>query len=92
MGLRSDSGLEKLHNVVEEAVIRVGFPPEDRPFRPHLTLARFAGRVSTDRLAAALRQIEELDPVAVPVSRVSLFESVLGPGGARYRVVEEFAL
>lgn len=70
----------------------VGWELDDRPFRPHLTLARSdglaAGSVVADRLAAALgaRSVPFL------VDRVTLFESVTGGGPARYVPVSDVEL
>jgi len=92
LGVEGDERLVRLQNVVEEAVVRAGFLSEARPFRPHLTLARFTGRISPGRVDSALATIREMEPETVAVSRVTLFESVLGAGGARYRVIEEYTL
>ncbi|ULL14223.1 RNA 2',3'-cyclic phosphodiesterase [Paenibacillus sp. H1-7] len=41
MGVRGDmNALAALHAKVETAVAPLGFAPEDRPFRPHITMAR----------------------------------------------------
>ena len=47
--------LGRLQRRVDEALARLGFPPERRPFRPHLTLGRVQGSVST----ATRREIGE---------------------------------
>ena len=39
--------LGRLQRRVDEAMARLGFPPERRPFRPHLTLGRVQRSVST---------------------------------------------
>lgn len=39
-GVVSDPALELLHHAVEQAFGPLGFPPEGRPFRPHVTLGR----------------------------------------------------
>ena len=36
--------LRGLHGAIEREARSLGLPPETRPFRPHLTLARFRGR------------------------------------------------
>jgi 2'-5' RNA ligase len=66
--------------------------PDERPFRPHVTLARPKDawpRPACEQFrAAAQRQFG----APFRAQRAVLFESQLGPGGARYRVVEAFAL
>jgi 2'-5' RNA ligase len=81
--------LTALANAVEEAVEAAGFPPEDRPFRPHLTLSRIRPHQDVTAL------VENSPPLGVPmpVDRVVVYRSHLGGrGGPRYEVVEEFPL
>jgi len=60
-----------------------GIPPDDRPFRPHITLARKAPRLPARHA---------VDPVSWPVRRFVLVESRLEPQGAVYSVVREWPL
>jgi len=78
---------------VEAALAPLGFAPEERPFRPHLTLARFEnarGGALPEVVRAALES--SLAGAPFPVDAVSLFESVLGRGGARYEAHRTCAL
>ncbi len=89
VGVDGDGGaLEALAGRVDEALGDAGFPPEDRPFRPHLTISRM--RPEED-LRGVLGEAGALD-VAMAVDRVTVFQSRLGRGGAQYRVVAEFPL
>jgi 2'-5' RNA ligase len=64
----------------------VGFEVEGKPFRPHITLARVRSALETDRRKLLARTAKKVDFTAsVPVSELTLFESVLAPGGSRYR-------
>jgi len=70
------------------AVESIGFVPEDRPFHPHVTLARcepFWPRDAAEKFATAF-------PGAVGQPWLAdhgvLFESKLSPKGPRYRAVE----
>jgi 2'-5' RNA ligase len=80
--------LEALAEAVETAVVAAGFPAEDRPFRPHLTLSR----VRPHQDVGALLSTAETDGVSMPVTRVVVCRSHLGRGGARYEEIEEFPL
>jgi 2'-5' RNA ligase len=78
--------LSALAGSVEAAVEPLGFEPEGRPFRGHLTLARFP---KPQRI--------ELPSVVVPPNRfavgeVTLFQSRLHPKGARYTPLERLPL
>lgn len=62
----------------------LGWPPEPRPFTPHVTL----GRSRQPRGSVALREWflahPDPPPVELWVDEVVLYESRLGPGGATY--------
>jgi 2'-5' RNA ligase len=81
------AGLDDLAAAVVEATGRLGRPPEDRPFRGHLTLARLSpsARGSARRLAGEIVGC----PVSArfAVSDVWLVRSHLGRAGARYEDV-----
>ena len=71
---------------VERGVVAAGFPAEERPFRPHLTLARVKGRApATDGIAS---------PACEPsdAREVVLMQSELHPQGARYTPLERVPL
>lgn len=79
-------GLEPLADAIDRAVLRLGFPPDEKRFVPHLTVGRVReGRA--DHVAAALLDVREVARFT-PTS-VTLYESHQGPEGARYEVVRE---
>lgn len=65
---------------LEFALAPLGFTPEKRAFRPHLTLARFKNpaRVQDDVFKY------NPEPVSFEVTQITLFQSRLQPGGAVY--------
>ena len=75
---------------VEQALLQIGFPREQRPFRPHLTL----GRIKTSRgligLARALEKGEEYTAGRFVASGLSLIQSELTPRGAVYTKLKWF--
>ena len=86
--------LEALVRAVNAALAVVGFEPERRPFRPHLTLGRVRDEVSTRQRAEIEVAVGKMD---VPSSswrttQVSLMRSKLQPGGANYEVLATFPL
>jgi 2'-5' RNA ligase len=93
VGLVQPGGeLEKLQSVVEralEATALAGVKPEGRPFRPHLTMARFGEGRPDPALAAALATRRDRTWGRFTVSSICLFQSLLGPGGATYRKLKE---
>lgn len=86
--------LERMAHAVSVELVRLGWPPEGRPFRAHLTVAR------TDAIPHAIgaRVAEELAKQTAgwtstfPADRIVLFESRLGGGPARYTALHEAVL
>lgn len=84
--------LRGLARSLDEELDGLGWRIEDRPFRPHLTLARADGRREGPRAARLL--VEQARPLELRfvVDRVVLFESVTGGGPARYLPLREARL
>jgi len=73
---------------LEAALRPLGWPPEDRPFRAHLTL----GRVKDERAAQGVEWSINVPALDVPVTAVHLIESQLRPDGSVYTVRHSSAL
>lgn len=70
--------------VVEEAFAAEGFPREERPFSPHLTLARVRDPEAGRRLARVLPTVPAEPFGVIRVTALVLFQSDLTPRGAEY--------
>lgn len=71
-----------LKSNLDKALSPLGRPPEDRPFRAHLTL----GRVKDERAVKGVDWSVEVAPLPVPVTAIRLIESRLRPDGPVYTV------
>jgi len=86
-GVEGPAGLGALQATVDAATREIGFPSEERPFSPHLTLGRVNEWISPVQ-ADAIRQ--KMDGAkdrlfgGVTARQVTIFESTLKPGGAVY--------
>jgi 2'-5' RNA ligase len=63
----------------------LGFPPEDRPFSPHLTLGR--SRNGAPGLAGALAALSDAEGASWRAAELVLFRSHLSPSGPRYEAL-----
>ena len=70
----------------------IGFTPEERPFRPHLTLGRIRSPKGLTGLAKVLEKGEEYAAGRFIASGLSLFQSELTPRGAVYTRLKWFPL
>jgi|SRR5687768_10847953 2'-5' RNA ligase len=86
--------LEALVRAVNAALAVVGFEPERRPFRPHLTLGRVKDEISTRHRAEIEVAVGKstVPPVSWRTAQVSLMRSRLTTAGATYEVIATFPL
>lgn len=79
--------LARLAEAVEDACVQAGFPVTDKPFKPHLTIARAKDAHVDMRMPDQKVSWQS----GMNVSGFTLIESKLTPGGAVYRPVREFS-
>jgi 2'-5' RNA ligase len=77
--------LSGLQAAVEESLVRIGIEREDRPFKPHLTLARIKYIRSKEAWLRALDQVKNITLPGFEVKAVSVMKSELKRTGAEYR-------
>jgi 2'-5' RNA ligase len=80
-----DTGaLAEVQRAVAEALAPLGFPPEDRPFKAHVTLARARDQGGDAGLAACAEALASRDLGEARIDEVIVFRSDLSPAGPRY--------
>lgn len=81
IGLSPSSPLARLQAEVEEAVQLAGIPPENRPFSPHITLARLRD-APAGAISALLARTREFHTDPFTAGEFRLYSSTLTPKGA----------
>jgi 2'-5' RNA ligase len=84
--------LSALQREIESTTAGFGFPPEGRPFNPHLTLGRVRSSEGKGALARTLEEKAAVDLGAFRPEHVTLFRSDLRAEGAVYTRIKEFHL
>ena len=107
IGIEAGPQLAELAEKIDMAVAELGISREDRPYSPHLTLARAgAGRRSGSPkwrkgdgpntafavLEKRLAAMGELDFGAMTAHEFILYQSQLSPGGSKYTKLQRFPL
>lgn len=85
--------LQALATRIEAAVRTAGLPPEDRPLRVHLTLARLGRDLGTEErraVAEAARRLDAPPPLPFHAREVLLVRSTLGNPRPVYEVLARF--
>lgn len=77
-----DSALARLKANLDEALRPLGWEPEQRPFRAHLTL----GRVKDSQKVRNVSWAADVPALSFPVASVHLIQSDLRPSGPIYTV------
>jgi 2'-5' RNA ligase len=90
VGIEASPNLKTLAASIEEATKTFGIPREQRPFSPHLTLARFEPPRLPQQLRAEIQENGGRDFGSLQTNQFHLMESKLKPSGAEYTTVESF--
>jgi len=89
VGVVASEQLRTLKARIDRAVSRVGLPPDNRKFAPHVTVARLRD-APHEWLASYIASHSLLRLPPFLVDRFQLFSSVRSERGSKYRVEQEF--
>ncbi|MFZ5912254.1 MAG: RNA 2',3'-cyclic phosphodiesterase [Chloroflexota bacterium] len=87
IGIQAPAALEALQHGIEAATARMGYPTENRPFSPHLTIGRVkqtTGPADAQKIRVALEGTNIGALGNGKVEAVHLFKSDLKPTGSVY--------
>ncbi|MEO0131770.1 MAG: RNA 2',3'-cyclic phosphodiesterase [candidate division WOR-3 bacterium] len=80
-------------NKLEEALMTIGYKPEERKFHPHLTIGRIKVPLTGPNKEKFLKILEtNYQSEVFPINNVILFKSTLTPSGPIYEIIKEFPL
>lgn len=89
-GMEASPNLIALASEIDRATEKLGVPREQRPFSPHLTLARFEPPGLPEKLREAISQNPAREFGSLRASEFHLIESKLKPSGAEYTTLQTF--
>ena len=107
IGIQAVPQLTALAESIDMAVAELGIPREDRPYSPHLTLARAGARRSSGSpkhqkgdgpnatftvLEKRLSAMREIDFGTMTAREFILYQSQLSAGGSKYTKLQRFPL
>lgn len=84
--------LQEVYRTIEQALVPLGIPKEDRPFHPHLTLGRNKLKEVNEPLYRLLTHWSKGGSEPFVVQEVILFKSDLKPQGPVYTKLGVFPL
>jgi len=105
IGIHAGPQLAGLAEAIDMSTAELGIPREDRPYSPHLTLARAGGRSGAPKrqkgdgpntifavLDKRLAAMRELDFGTMTAREFILYQSQLSPSGSKYTKLQSFPL
>ena len=91
-GIRDAEPLVRIADTLSHGLAPLGFKPEPRRYRPHLTLARVKQRLADDRLKDLVTRLAEVEFARCDVTELTLMESQLTSSGPVYNILESVVL
>jgi 2'-5' RNA ligase len=92
IGFRPCDELIKLKNAIEDEMTRFGFEKSDKPFSPHLTIARIKVLRQREKLKELIDSYSGKIIQLVNVGEIILYESMLKPDGPEYNIIKKHSL
>jgi RNA 2',3'-cyclic 3'-phosphodiesterase len=89
-GVTPEAPLRTLYQKVSSALQRVGIAPDERQFKPHITIARLPRRIGD--VQAAVAALSDLSSPEALVQEICLYESQLSQDGSIYTILERYPL
>jgi RNA 2',3'-cyclic 3'-phosphodiesterase len=94
--VHADPRLVSLAAAIDDALVKIGCPPENRPYTPHLTLARIKGE-NIRSLREHIAAMNNLQFGSFEATHFHLYASNPGPGnpgqsGSVYSILASYAL
>ena len=91
-GIYQYEPMKEIKERIEKEMVALGFPADEREFRPHLTLARIKWLDDKENLKGLLGDYKDEDFQQVKINEIIYYESILKPTGAEYKPIEKFIL
>jgi 2'-5' RNA ligase len=92
LGVESDQTLLFLQEKIETGLEKLGILKEKRKYHPHLTLGRVRTNFKLQSILDELERHREDIFGEMTVKKILLFQSILKPSGAEYKIISEFEL
>ncbi|MDA8078492.1 MAG: RNA 2',3'-cyclic phosphodiesterase [Nitrospiraceae bacterium] len=92
IGVKDGVFMEELRKAVDSAMSAFGFPADDRPFSPHLTIGRVRSGKGMLMLLTKIEELQGTDFGDIEIRGITVMKSELKPSGAEYSSLAEIGL
>jgi len=91
-GIRDFEPLKKMKQSLDQKMSNLGFAPDEREFKPHLTLARIKWIDDKNTLEHLLKEYQQQEWQKAWIGEIIYLESKLTQSGPVYTPIEKFSL
>ena len=91
-GIQNYNPLAEIKKQVDKEMLKMGFNPDAREFKPHLTLARIKWINNKDKLKNLVLEHKDQYFQDVTINEIIFYESILRAEGPEYKPIEKFLL
>ncbi len=84
--------MQKLAEELDIRLAKLGFPPEKRPFKPHLTLARIKYLKNKKAFYQAVEKYRNTFMQTAEINELVFYRSILKPHGPEYKFISKIDL
>lgn len=92
IGIEEGEAIQQLAAEINLQLFALGFEKENRPFSPHLTLARIKFLKNKRNFYNAIDKYRDTDIQSIAIHEIILYQSILKPTGPIYKPLEIFRL
>ncbi|HTZ11987.1 MAG TPA: RNA 2',3'-cyclic phosphodiesterase [Candidatus Margulisiibacteriota bacterium] len=93
--LEGKAETEAIAAELEEKIIQMGIPKEEKPFACHITLGRVRSSLNKERLVKAILGLNDSlkkETMEFPAFKITFYKSTLTPNGPLYQILNEAVL
>jgi 2'-5' RNA ligase len=86
-GVQENEQLSQFHTEIDTKLVNLGFPADRPIFTPHLTIGRLSEAIAfdtRDKISQIIGSFHTYEIGHFTIQSIILFQSILGPTGARY--------
>ncbi|MGM0497893.1 MAG: RNA 2',3'-cyclic phosphodiesterase, partial [Bacteroidota bacterium] len=91
-GISEFQGLKDIKLALDKQMLQLGFNPDAREFKPHLTLARMKWIEDKRKLESLLKEYKDVIFQYSEIDQLIYYESILKESGPEYKPIEKFML
>jgi RNA 2',3'-cyclic 3'-phosphodiesterase len=92
IGIKQNEQLLKLYDKINSGLVELDFAKEKRLFKPHLTIGRIKSIRNKELFKESIEKYANLSFHTEIINSFILYESILKPQGAEYKIIEQFTL